>query len=623
MAFTFTNYAGIAPQHSPLHDMIGQILSGYTDTTKAQFLRPGLEEQLRKAQLENKYYGPNIESQIGLRGAQSGHYGALTRGQNITNQFLPQTLQTENDYKRAQIQQALENAGLIKAQTQGVNIENTWLPRKLQEDLKKQQLYNLYYGPSMESQMGLQGAQAGHYGALTQGENIRNQRLPTKLDLDMAFRQAEIKNQLANLGLTNKQIERATIENKNLPEVLKESLRKQQLENKWYEPKTKQEMDYKRAQIAETLTNMGLTVEKTKGEKITNKHLAKTLEANFGLTKAQTKVALANMGLIEEETKGKKAEREILPAYKEAQIAEAKAKADQLRMQQTIQQQLLGISGEYQGQPGQQGQPGEPGQPLQQGQGMFPLPGQQGLPQQQNMTYPQAAMLMKMSNMGQPKIVDSDGKQIAITPFGNFDTGVQGLTPGEKAFATSLGEQKGKFYTNSVNDYNSYKNQGLALKTLTRAVEENPEFRNVTGRINKPITNWFGTPEQQQLLGTLQSASGEISLQVASSLKGAWTGRDQSMVDNIKAGPNDFPDVFIGKLKAQTLINNVLEERARLQAEYVEQGMSQLKASEKAANETPLEKFEPQIKELTKHKPAITKEEAIAEYQRRQVAGKK
>ena len=51
MAFTFTNYAAIQPQHSPMHDMISNILSGYTDTTKAQFLKPSLQEALKKQSL--------------------------------------------------------------------------------------------------------------------------------------------------------------------------------------------------------------------------------------------------------------------------------------------------------------------------------------------------------------------------------------------------------------------------------------------------------------------------------------------------------------------------------------------------------------------------------------------
>lgn len=106
MAFTFTNYAGIQPQQSPLHDMIGQILSGYNDTTKAQFLRPGLEEQLKKAQQENQWYGPNMQSQIGLRGAQAGHANSLTTGQNQQNKVMPQMLQYQLEAAQSA---ALEN----------------------------------------------------------------------------------------------------------------------------------------------------------------------------------------------------------------------------------------------------------------------------------------------------------------------------------------------------------------------------------------------------------------------------------------------------------------------------------------------------------------------------------
>lgn len=93
MSFTFTNYAGIEPQASPWQDMIGKVLGGYTDMTKAKYLQPGLEEELKKSKLFNQYYGPNMESQIGLRGAQAGHLGSLTTGQNITNKYLPETLQ--------------------------------------------------------------------------------------------------------------------------------------------------------------------------------------------------------------------------------------------------------------------------------------------------------------------------------------------------------------------------------------------------------------------------------------------------------------------------------------------------------------------------------------------------
>lgn len=95
MSFTFTNYAGIKPQESAFADIIGKILSGYTDTTQAQYLRPTLEEQLQKSRLENKWYEPNMQSQIGLRGAQAGNLGAMTEEENIKNKYLPRKLESE------------------------------------------------------------------------------------------------------------------------------------------------------------------------------------------------------------------------------------------------------------------------------------------------------------------------------------------------------------------------------------------------------------------------------------------------------------------------------------------------------------------------------------------------
>lgn len=102
MSFTFTNYAAIPPQETALSDIIGKILGGYTDTTKARYLQPGLQEQLKHVQLQNQYYGPNMESQIALRGAHAGqaraHTGLLgeqIRAEQMRNQSLPQQLQAQ------------------------------------------------------------------------------------------------------------------------------------------------------------------------------------------------------------------------------------------------------------------------------------------------------------------------------------------------------------------------------------------------------------------------------------------------------------------------------------------------------------------------------------------------
>ncbi len=124
MAFTFNNYATNDLQQNPLNDIIKNMFSGYSNMTNAQFLRPNLQEQLKKSQLYNQYYGPNMESQIGLRGAQAGHLGALTQGQNITNQYLPKTLQEEIALKAAQRELYGAQAQHYGAETQGLNQQN-------------------------------------------------------------------------------------------------------------------------------------------------------------------------------------------------------------------------------------------------------------------------------------------------------------------------------------------------------------------------------------------------------------------------------------------------------------------------------------------------------------------
>jgi hypothetical protein len=248
--------------------------------------------------------------------------------------------------------------------------------------------------------------------------------------------------------------------------------------------------------------------------------------------------------------------------------------------------------------------------------------------QERGLNYPQAALLEKELFGTQPKFIEVNGQHLAVTPFGNIPI-AKGLTAEEKATEQGLGKYKAKLYGDSIDAFRGYQNQQAALDALTDAVENNPEFRNVTGRIKQPLTNWLGTPEQKQLLGSLQSSSGEIALQVAPALKGAFTGRDQALINTIKASPNDFPDVFIGKLKAQKLINAALSERAKLTAELIEKGSSPLQASEMAAKKTPLSRFKSAIDKLTTHhrnnlisssfqNNEITPEEAREELARRQ-----
>lgn len=403
MSFTFTNYAAIDPQASPWQDALGKLLGGYQDITKAHYLKPSLEEELKKARLFNQYYGPNIESQIGLRKAQTGEAGARTgllgeqtKGAHLENQYLPQ-------WKEGQIAQAQANA------------QKSRLLQMIREQL-------------------LVGGQPN---AMTNGNNINPPQIP-----------------------------------------------------------------------------------------------------NF-----------QGQGLFRNE-----------PSQQQIQLLQQK----------------------YLQQPPSQSS------------------GSQGF---NNLTYPQISVLSQLLGIGQPKIIDNNGRQIATSPLGNVDIGIQGLTEEQKAFQSGLGKYSAKLYGDSIDSYKALQNQGSAIDNLIDLTENNPQFREITGKIQKPLTNWFGSPEQKQLLGQLQSSSGEIALQVAPSLKGAFTGRDQALINEIKASPNDFPDVFIGKLKAQKLMNSALSERSKLTAQYIEQGFKPLEAEKRAAKETPLERYRDEINKLLTPNP--------------------
>lgn len=126
MAFTFTNYAALPTQEHPLKNLIGDILSGYKGTKEAQYLQPNLEAELQKKQQYNKYYGPNIESQMALTKAQMGqtqaHTGLLgeqIRAAQEQNRYLPQQLQYQSESNRLKAAQEQMFNQMLQQRMQG------------------------------------------------------------------------------------------------------------------------------------------------------------------------------------------------------------------------------------------------------------------------------------------------------------------------------------------------------------------------------------------------------------------------------------------------------------------------------------------------------------------------
>jgi hypothetical protein len=237
------------------------------------------------------------------------------------------------------------------------------------------------------------------------------------------------------------------------------------------------------------------------------------------------------------------------------------------------------------------------------GQGDQPQQQPSAMPQQgapiSNRDLAKESFISHLLGFGANQVVDINGSKYALTGTGKLFPVAKGLSPSEESFQKEMGKNRGEAYTESSKVVTGLQNQSLALDDMINAVSTDPEFFNVSGPVKSYFTKWAGNPQQQALLGRLQTSSGEIALQVAPSLKGAFTGRDQTLINTIKANPNtDFPYVFMGKLKSQKLINSVLEERESLAAQYIRQGDDPLTAHKKAAKQTSLEKYRPIVDKL-------------------------
>lgn len=209
------------------------------------------------------------------------------------------------------------------------------------------------------------------------------------------------------------------------------------------------------------------------------------------------------------------------------------------------------------------------------------------------------SFISHLLGFGSTQLIDVNGTKMALTGTGKLFPVAQGLDPYHEGLQKGLGKYAAQSYGESVNSVKGIQNQNVALDEMINQIDKNPEFYNVTGPVQSFFTKWAGNPAQQKLLGSLQTASGEIALQVAPSLKGAFTGRDQTLINTIKANPNtDFPYIFVGKLKAQKLINSVLEQRESLAGEYIKKGVDPLQARKLAAKQTPLEKYRPIVEKL-------------------------
>ncbi len=377
--------------------------------------------------------------------------------------------------------------------------------------------------------------------------------------------------------------------------------------------------------------------EELKKAKLYNQYYGPDMQSQIGLRGAQAGQANAHTGLLGEQTRGARIENQYMPDKMKAQIAEANANAQKARLMQMIREQLLGggMSGGQMGteqmSQGQQGQGG--GMGMFQGQGM-PMGGQQQqapqqqMPQQpqQGMDYAQAATAMQLLGLGKPHVVDANGRYMAITPFGNVDTGVAGLSEKQKQF-TKLDAKKVSDLedivlgnANKMDTFNEL--NGILGSPLFEQMRQNP----ITGRHELGWYSKFGTPEQQDMVGKAQTYMGNIIKDSARDFAGQFRVGEQALLNGMKPNQDDSIDVMKGKAEALTYLTTMMTKRAELEADMIRnQNMSPLAAkiaADKMLNPKAIkDEIHTILHPASSKKVDITPEQALAELQRRQSIG--
>ncbi len=108
----------------------------------------------QKEQQEAQYYAPNIQSEINNR-------NALTQGQTIENQYMPEKLQLANAYQTLQNKMYVPNMqSEINSRNALTNKTNTMTPL----EAKELELKNQYFPQTTQAEIEQKKAQANYYG---------------------------------------------------------------------------------------------------------------------------------------------------------------------------------------------------------------------------------------------------------------------------------------------------------------------------------------------------------------------------------------------------------------------------------------------------------------------------
>lgn len=210
--------------------------------------------------------------------------------------------------------------------------------------------------------------------------------------------------------------------------------------------------------------------------------------------------------------------------------------------------------------------------------------GQPGSQQNQsNVTYPQAALASHLLGLGEPKITEipGTGQQIAITPFGNIPIAT-GLSELQKSLAKENAKSIKELSDSAFAGQTKQATFDEIGKIITSPVYEQMRQTAALGKYELGYFKNFGNPEQQEMVGSLISLSGQVVKDTAQDFKGQFRKGEQSLVQDMKVNTGDTVYSARGKLAAMELMNKFLTQRSRLTADFMTRGMNQVQAQDEA-----------------------------------------
>ena len=167
---------------------------------------------------------------------------------------------------------------------------------------------------------------------------------------------------------------------------------------------------------------------------------------------------------------------------------------------------------------------------------------------------------------------------------------------GDTELSKEFAKVTAKSYENAIDSSSALSGVVDDIDRLASTIEKSPNAERVVGPYNSWAAKVFGSPKDQALLGEIMSPSGDIVLKTAGTIKGAFTGRDQSLINSAKPNPSDPFFIFSGKLKAYGDIAKLTRDRADIYAKLLRQKVPPDEAAKIARAKTPFDKVEKEFK---------------------------